>query len=107
MEYQDFKLDGEKYLIGKEGSKIEVSKGGLVLHGDQKSIIVRKLNEIIQSDKENRFSEKVRTYVKDYISGKNKDAGRTTRSLGSVLFAYLKRNEPPRPEGSGRLLPQP
>jgi hypothetical protein len=89
MEYKDFDLDGEKYKIGKKGAEIEVSKDGVVLTGEQKDIIVRKLNEIIQSDKNHEFSEKVTTYVKDYISGKNKDARQTTQSLGRGLFNYL------------------
>jgi hypothetical protein len=90
MEYKDFDLDGEKYKIGKKGAKIEVSKDGVVLHGEQRAIIVRKLNEIIQSNKNHGFSEKVTTYVKDYVSGKNKDDSQTTRGLGKVLFDYLQ-----------------
>jgi uncharacterized protein (UPF0335 family) len=95
MESKEFEYDGKRYRIERYAdSEIRVFehlRGEQVhhLYGEQKELIVKKLDELIQAVQGQGFDERVIKYVKDYIDGTNRDASHNTRSLGKVLLDHL------------------
>lgn len=90
MEYKNFDYNGISYTIEffKENSgEIKVFQN---IFGNQKSIIINKLLDIIETDKNNGFPDSIVNYIINYAPG-NKTDSQTTRSLGKILFNYLNR----------------
>lgn len=94
MERKEFYLNNTKYIIELHPD-YEIKVYSIIdnklkhLYGKQKNIIVKKLFEIIENDKNNIFEEDITSYVKDYIRGITRDASKNTRYLGKILFKYL------------------
>jgi len=94
MERKEFYLNRERYFIELyKNYEIKIYKvisgERRHLYGKQKQIIINKLKEIIENDRNNTFTDSIIKYVQNYIKGINRDASKNTRYLGRILFQYL------------------
>jgi hypothetical protein len=97
MERKEFYLNDVKYFIelySENEIKIFSVNNDKQRHlfGKQKQIIIKKMAEIIENDKNNNFDEDVKSYVHDYIGGITREASKNTRYLGKKLFDYFRKN---------------
>jgi hypothetical protein len=87
MESKEFESNGRLYRIEKYADgEIKVFEH---LRGEQKELIVNKLDKCIRGVQGMGFDGRVIEYIEGYIAGTNKDDSQTTRSLGKVLFDHL------------------
>lgn len=92
---KEFELHGKQYCFDFDNAaerkvKLFQEFSANDLYGNQKSVIVEKLFEIIQSAPDIKIKDEVKQYIKDYHSGKNKDASHTTNSLGKILNDFFE-----------------
>ena len=92
---KEFKLNGKIYCFeynGKSERKVKLFQkfSDDDLYGNQKEVIVKKLNELIQQNSDIEIKENIKKYIKDYCDGICKDASQTTNSLGKILYDYLE-----------------
>jgi hypothetical protein len=87
MESKEFEYNGKRYRIEKYADgEIRVFEH---LYGDQRPLIVNKLNECMQAVQGEGFDSRSIEYVNAYIAGTNKDNSLNTRHLGKILFDHL------------------
>lgn len=90
MEFKDFDYNGITYTIEFFKENLGEIKVFQNIYGNQKSIIINKLLNIIETDKDHGIPDNIVNYIINYAPG-NKTDSQTTRSLGKILFNYLNR----------------